>query len=108
MDNNASELKVETLMNLVNYQPGSIVSRQILKKEKGNVTLFALEEGQVISEHTTPFEALVVLLDGEAEITISGKPYRLKSGETILMPAQHPHALKAVKPFKMMLTMIRQ
>lgn len=92
---------------LVNYQQGSIVSREMIKKPTGSVTVFAFDEGQGLSEHTAPFDALVQLLEGEAEITISGHAYRLQSGETILMPANEPHALKALKPFKMMLTMIR-
>jgi quercetin dioxygenase-like cupin family protein len=91
----------------VNYQPGSIVSRQIVKKEKGNVTLFAFDEGQALSEHTAPYDALVYVLEGESEVTISGKPYVVKSGEIILMPADQPHAVKALKQFKMVLTMIR-
>ena len=92
---------------LVNYQDGSIVSREIIKKPTGTVTVFAFAEGQGLSEHTAPFDALVQVLEGEAEITISGKPHQLRGGEMILMPAQQPHALKAVKQFKMILTMIR-
>jgi quercetin dioxygenase-like cupin family protein len=107
MGENALDSTPLSLMNLVNYQPGSIVSRQIVKKEKGNVTLFAFDEGQALSEHTAPFDALVFVLEGESEVTISGKPHVLKSGEMILMPADQPHALKALKPFKMVLTMIR-
>ncbi|MFI5174372.1 MAG: cupin domain-containing protein [Terriglobia bacterium] len=107
MADNAVESTPLNLMNLVNYQPGSIVSRQIVKKEKGNVTLFAFDEGQALSEHTAPFDALVYVLEGESEVTISGKIHVLKSGDMILMPADQPHALKAMKPFKMVLTMIR-
>ena len=92
---------------LVNYQDGSIVSREIVKKPTGSVTLFAFDEGQGLSEHTAPFDALVHVLEGEAEISIVGKPHRLHGGEMILMPAQQPHALKALKRFKMILTMIR-
>jgi quercetin dioxygenase-like cupin family protein len=95
------------LDSLANYQEGSVVSRQIVKQEKGNVTLFAFDEGQGLSEHTAPFDALVHVIDGEAEITISGKPVRTKSGEMVIMPANQPHALKAVSRFKMVLTMIR-
>jgi quercetin dioxygenase-like cupin family protein len=91
----------------VNYQAGSIVSREIVYKPAGSVTLFAFDEGQGLSEHTAPFDALVFLLDGEAEITIAGKPHRLQGGQMILMPARQPHALKALKPFKMVLTLIR-
>ena len=95
------------LFDLVDYQEGSVVSRAIIDKKTGTVTLFAFDEGQGLSEHTTPFDALVYLLDGEAEIVISGKVLRLKEGEMIIMPANQPHALKAVKKFKMILTMIR-
>ena len=95
------------LRELVNYQEGSVVSRQIVKQEKGNVTLFAFDEGQGLSEHTAPFDALVHVIEGEAEITISGKPIRAKAGEMVIMPANQPHALKAVSRFKMVLTMIR-
>jgi len=83
------------------------VSRTIIDKKTGTVTLFAFDEGQGLSEHTAPFDALVYLLDGEAEIVISGKSLRLKEGEIVIMPANQPHALKAVKKFKMILTMIR-
>jgi quercetin dioxygenase-like cupin family protein len=93
--------------DLVNYQDGAVVSREILKKPAGNVTLFAFDEGQGLSEHTAPFDALVYLLEGEAEITISGQSHRVRGGEMILMPANQPHALKALQPFKMMLIMIR-
>jgi len=93
--------------DLVNYQDGAVVSREILKKPTGNVTLFAFDEGQGLSEHTAPFDALVQVLEGEAEISISGKPYIVGSGELILMPAGQPHALKAPQPFKMILTMLR-
>jgi quercetin dioxygenase-like cupin family protein len=92
---------------LVNYQDGAVVSREIVKKPTGSVTVFAFDMGQGLSEHTAPFDALVQVLEGEAEITISGKPHCLKGGELILMPANQPHALKALKRFKMLLTMIR-
>ncbi len=92
---------------LVNYKEGSIVSREILKKPTGSVTLFAFDEGQGLSEHTVPFDALVQVIDGEAEITVAGKPHRVGSGEMILMPAHQPHALKALKRYKMVLTRIR-
>jgi quercetin dioxygenase-like cupin family protein len=96
-----------TLMDLIEYQKGSVVSREIISKKTGTVTAFAFDENQGLSEHTAPFDALVYLLDGEAEIVISGKPFHLKSGEMIIMPANEPHALKAVKKFKMLLIMIR-
>jgi quercetin dioxygenase-like cupin family protein len=92
---------------LVNYQDGSIVSREIVKKPTGNVTIFAFDDGQGLSEYTAPFDALVHVLEGEAEISIAGKPHCLHCGEMILLPAQQPHALKALKRFKMILTMIR-
>ncbi len=98
---------VLSLVDLVDYQDGAIVSRTIVDKETGTVTLFTFDEGQGLSEHTTPYDALVYLIDGEAEIVISGKTFQLKEGEMILMPANEPHALKAVKRFKMILTMIR-
>ena len=99
--------EVLKLVALADYQAGAIVSRQISKSEGGNITLFAFDEGQELSEHTTPFEALVQVLDGEAQVTISGKPFLVKAGESILMPANYPHALKAAKKFKMLLTMTR-
>jgi quercetin dioxygenase-like cupin family protein len=93
--------------DLLNYQDGAVVSRTLVKKKTGTVTLFVFDEGEGLSEHTAPFDALVHLLDGEAEITISGASHHLKAGEMILMPANEPHALKATKRFKMMLTMIK-
>lgn len=95
------------LAEMVNYQAGSVVSRQITKAEAGNVTLFAFDAEQGLSEHTAPFDALVHILEGAADVTISGTPYRLQSGDAIIMPANEPHALKAVQRFKMLLTMIR-
>jgi quercetin dioxygenase-like cupin family protein len=95
------------LAELVNYQEGSVVSRQITKADAGNVTLFAFDINQGLSEHTAPFDALVHILEGEAEVTISGKPFHLKTGDVIIMPANEPHALKAAQKFKMLLTMIR-
>jgi len=95
------------LVDLTRYQEGTVVSRTLLDKKTGTVTLFAFAKGEGLSEHTTPFDALVHLLDGEAEITISGKAHHLKAGDVILMPADKPHALKAVKPFKMLLIMIK-
>jgi len=95
------------MADLVAYQAGSVVSRVILKKGTGNVTVFAFDQGQGLSEHTTPFDALVHILDGRAEITVGGTPCDLRAGEMILMPANVPHALKANERFKMALTMIR-
>ena len=99
--------EVTTAAELVNYQDGAIVSREIIKKPTGNVTIFAFDEGQGLSEHTVPFDALVQVVEGAAEIIISGQPHRLQGGQIILMPANQPHALKALKRFKMILTMIR-
>ena len=95
------------LAGLMDYQSGSIVSREILKGPAGRVTLFAFDQGEGLSEHTSPFNALVQIIEGEAEITIAGQPHRVTAGELILMPAGQPHALAAVKRFKMVLTMIR-
>ncbi len=95
------------VIDLVNYQEGAVVSRTIVKGATGTVTLFAFDEGQGLSEHTAPFDALAHLLEGEAEITVSGKPLRTTAGEAVLMPANQPHSLKALSRFKMLLTMIR-
>ena len=103
----ASKSQILHVAEMVNYQEGSVVSRQITKAEAGNVTLFAFDINQGLSEHTAPFDALVHILEGEAEVTISGMLYRLSSGDAIIMPANEPHALKATQKFKMLLTMIR-
>ena len=103
----APKSQVLKLADLVTYQDDSVVSRQITKADAGNVTLFAVDKGQELSEHTAPFDALVHLLDGEAEVRISGQLYNLSAGDAIVMPANEPHALKAVQRFKMLLTMIR-
>lgn len=95
-------------LDLVAYQADAVVSREIVKKKTGSVTAFAFDKGQGLSEHTAPFDALVHVLDGVAEITIGGKPRRVAQGELILMPANVPHALKAVERFKMLLVMIRE
>lgn len=92
---------------LAQYQEGAVVSRELIRKPTGSVTLFAFDEGQGLSEHTAPFDALVHVLDGEAEITISGKPFLVPAGSMILMPAGEPHALQARTRFQMLLTMIR-
>ena len=99
--------KVAKLTDLVRYQESAIVSKTIVEKKAGTVTLFAFDRGQGLSEHTAPFDALVCILDGEATVTVSGKSHRLKEGEAILMPANEPHALEGPGKFKMMLTMIR-
>ena len=103
----APKAEILNLAEMVSYQTGSIVSRQITKAEAGNVTLFAFDEGQELSEHTAPFDALVHVMEGEAEIIISGKSFHLKDGDAIVMPADEPHAVKANRQFKMLLTMIR-
>jgi len=95
------------LEEMVGYQEGSIVSREIIRKPTGTVSLFAFDEGQGLSEHVAPFDALVSIIDGEAEIIISGVSHHLKRGEMIIMPANQPHALLAPTRFKMMLVMIR-
>lgn len=99
--------EIAQVIDLVAYQDGAVVSREIMNRKAGTVTLFAFDEGQGLSEHTAPFDAMVYLLDGEAEITISGKPLRLKMGEMVIMPANQPHALKAINRFKMMLIMLK-
>lgn len=99
--------KAIKLADLVDYQEGSIVSRTIIDKKTGTITLFAFDKEQGLSEHKAPFDALIYLLEGEAEITIAGKPYHLKEGEMIIMPGNEPHAVKATQKFKMILTMIR-
>ncbi len=104
---NAPKSQVLNLASLVAYQEGSIVSRQITQAETGNVTLFAFDAGQELSEHSAPFDALVHILDGSAEVRLSGRPFALAAGEAIILPAGEPHALKAFKRFKMLLTMIR-
>lgn len=99
--------EIRILKNLVDYQEGSVVSREVISKPTGTVTAFAFDEGQGLSEHTAPFDALVQVLDGEVEIRISGQPHLLKAGEMIIMPVGEPHALQAVTRFKMLLVMIR-
>ena len=93
--------------DLVGYEKGAVVSRTILEKKTGTVTIFSFDKGQGLSEHTAPFDAMVEILDGEAEILIAGKPNKVKAGEFIIMPANRPHSLHAAKKFKMALTMIK-
>jgi quercetin dioxygenase-like cupin family protein len=99
--------QVNRLVDLVGYQDGAVVSRTIVKQKTGTVTLFAFDAGQELSEHTAPFDALVEVIDGQAEVTIAGTPHRVGAGEMIIMPANQPHAVKALARFKMVLTMIR-
>jgi len=103
----SSEHKPVSLIDLVDYQEGSVVSKTLMEKKTGTVTLFAFDKGQGLSEHTAPFNAMVCVLDGEGEITISGVPAAVKQGEMIVMPANEPHALRATQRFKMMLIMIK-
>jgi quercetin dioxygenase-like cupin family protein len=100
-------VEVESLDSLVPYQRGSVVSRTLIDKKPGTVTLFAFDKGEGLSEHTVPYDALVYVYDGRASVLISGEPHEVKEGETLIMPANEPHALRALTPFKMMLVMIR-
>ncbi|MBL7851773.1 MAG: cupin domain-containing protein [Cyclobacteriaceae bacterium] len=99
--------KIFKLDESVDYADGAVVSKTIVKKPTGNITLFAFDEGEGLSEHSSPYDALVQLLDGQAEVIIGGNPYHLRAGENIILPANIPHALKATGKFKMMLTMIK-
>lgn len=114
MEGNESPRKAEKfegqaakLIDLAAYQRDSVVSTEIINKKTGTVTLFAFDEGQGLSEHTAPFDALVYIIDGAVEVFISGKSHHLKEGDMIIMPANQPHALKAEKKFKMLLIMVR-
>lgn len=98
---------VLTIKDMVEYSDGGVVSKQVLKNDAGNVTLFSFDAGQGLSEHTAPFDALVQILDGQAEIVLDGKPLVLKAGESVIMPAGVRHSLHAASRFKMLLTMIR-
>jgi quercetin dioxygenase-like cupin family protein len=106
-DGNPLMAAVATLADLIAYQEGSVVSRTLIDKNAGTVTLFAFGEGQGLSEHTAPFDALVFIYEGQADITIAGKPLHLKAGDMTIMPANKPHALKAVDRFKILLVMIK-
>jgi quercetin dioxygenase-like cupin family protein len=99
--------QANNLQNLIAYQKDSVVSKTIIGKKTGTLTLFAFDKGQGLSEHTAPFEATVYLVDGEAEITVAGKIHVVKKGEMIILPANIPHALNALSPFKMLLIMIK-
>lgn len=109
MSSKKQELKAKgsNLSSLINYQEGSVVSRTLIDKKNGTVTLFAFDLNQGLSEHTAPYDAMVYVLDGEVEVRISGKPVTLKQGEITIMPANEPHALSAKTKFKMLLTMIK-
>ncbi len=99
--------EVQRLEDLVEYQEGSVISRTIIKKNTGTVTLFAFDQGEGLSEHTAPYDALVYIVDGSARISISGDTFDVAAGEMIVMPAGEPHALQAVDRFKMLLTMVK-
>jgi len=99
--------EVKPLVDLLQYQDSSIVSRVLLKNKGGTVTLFAFDAGEGLSEHTAPFDALVVVTDGDADVEIAGESFRVRQGETIILPANRPHAVKATTKFKMLLIMIR-
>jgi quercetin dioxygenase-like cupin family protein len=109
MENHMEEFMAKTLVlaDLVQYGEGAVVSRTLIKRPTGTITLFAFDAGQELSEHTTPFDAVVQVLDGEVMLTIGGQPVPAKAGETVIMPANIPHAVKATVRFKMLLTMIR-
>jgi len=102
-----SSTEITRLGETVNYQDGAVVSRTLVKRATGTITVFAFDAGQGLSEHTAAFDALVQMIEGEAEITIAGKVFQVRGGEAILLPANQPHAVAATKRFKMLLTMIR-
>jgi len=107
-ENNGDILgKQMVVKDLLTYQEGAVVSRTLIDKKGGTVTIFSFDEGQGLSEHTAPFDAMVQIIEGEARITIEGQPYHIMEGEIIILPASKPHAVRAVTRFKMMLTMIR-
>ena len=99
--------KVLRLKDLVDYQEGTVASRMVINRKAGSVTIFSFDEDEGLSEHTAPYDATVTILDGECEVWVAGETYRMKEGETIIFPANVPHALSAITPFKMSLTMIR-
>ena len=100
-------MQVKNLSDLVKYQENAVVSSEVIKKDTGIITVFAFDKGQGLSEHTAPFDALVNIIDGQAEVTVSGKLFIVKKGEMIIMPANKPHSMKAVEKFKMFLIMIK-
>jgi len=107
MGNIIETAKTFVTVESIEYADGSVVSKTIVKKPAGNITLFAFDKGEGLAEHSSPYEALVQLLDGKAEITIGGTPYNLQTGQSIILPSNIPHSLKAKEKFKMMLTMIK-
>lgn len=102
-----AEINIESILDSVKYQPETIVSREVIHQKNGTVTIFAFDQGQGLSEHTAPFDALVQVLEGTVEIRIDGKPHKLKAGQMMIMPEDHPHALTALTRFKMLLVMIK-
>jgi quercetin dioxygenase-like cupin family protein len=100
--------KVLNLKDLVNYAEGTVASRMIISRKAGNITLFSFDENEGLSEHSAPFDAVVTILDGECEVWVAGQTYQMKTGETIIFPANVPHALSAITKFKMSLTMIKE
>jgi quercetin dioxygenase-like cupin family protein len=109
-DKSRDELKgkVLALRDLVNYQDGTVASRMIVNRKAGSITLFSFDKDEGLSEHTAPFDAVVTILDGECEVWVAGKSHQMKEGDTIIFPANAPHALSAITRFKMMLTMIKE
>jgi quercetin dioxygenase-like cupin family protein len=109
-DKSRDELKGKVLLlkDLVNYQDGTVASRMIVNRKAGSITLFSFDEDEGLSEHTAPYDAVVTILDGACEVWVAGKTYQMKEGETIIFPANAPHALSAITRFKMMLTMIKE
>lgn len=105
--NEFEKARIFTFNNTVEYASGGILSKTVLKKETGNITLFSFAKGEALSEHTAPFDAMIQVIDGKGEITIGGKPFILEAGQVIIMPANISHAVRAVEKFKMVLTMIR-
>ncbi len=106
-EDNAGISKVQELKDLVNYQDGAVVSREIIRRNTGTVTLFAFSKGQGLSEHTAPFDALVYIVEGEVEVLISGNTHYLNQGKFVILPANEPHALRALSNFKMLLVMVK-
>ena len=100
-------MQVKNLSDLARYQENAVVSSEVIKKDTGTITVFAFDKGQGLSEHTAPFDALVYIIDGQAEVTISGKLFTVKKGEMVIMPVNKPHSMKAVEKFKMLLVMIK-
>ena len=105
--NDKQTAKVLDIAKLIDYQEGSVVSRELLRKNTGTITLFAFDKDQGLSEHTAPFDAMIMVVDGRGEVIIGGKSFILNAGETIIMPANITHAVNAVEKFKMVLTMIK-